>query len=164
LYVRKNWLGPIEAPMHFSTSSDACWKPPHRPLSCPCSQKHVSGMVHPGRLTCGVNDLQHPAYHLDFSRDGRALAWAGVDDSTIHLVETATGRERRQFAGQRGHNISLRFSAGGRVLASSASDGTVVIWDLTGRLAGPPEYKRRSPVQPIYPDGCAPLTASSQGL
>jgi RNA polymerase sigma factor (sigma-70 family) len=81
---------------------------------------------------------------LAFSPDGQALASAGTD-GTVCLWETATGGERRHFtgrddAGQPGKlrddsAWSLSFSGDGRRLAAGNSDTTVLVWDVTGRLA-----------------------------
>jgi hypothetical protein len=72
---------------------------------------------------------------MAFSPDGRTLAWAGWKGATVHLVETATGRERHSFLGQTGRILSLEFTADGKALISGAEDTTAIVWDLTGRLA-----------------------------
>jgi WD40 repeat protein len=72
---------------------------------------------------------------LAFSPDGRALAWGGYRDPSVHLVELATDRERHRFVNHRGEVTSLTFSTDGRTLISGHSDTTALVWDLTGRLA-----------------------------
>jgi RNA polymerase sigma factor (sigma-70 family) len=81
---------------------------------------------------------------LAFSPDGQTLASAGAN-GTLCLWETATGGERRHFAGgdDAGQPARLRdesawslsFSGDGRRLAAGNSDTTVLVWDVTGRLA-----------------------------
>ncbi len=73
---------------------------------------------------------------MAFSPDGRTLAWSGWRESTVHLGEIATARERCRFDGHRGEVVSLAFSLDGKMLISGSKDTTAFIWDLTGRLAG----------------------------
>jgi RNA polymerase sigma factor (sigma-70 family) len=72
---------------------------------------------------------------LAFSADGRMLAWAGWPGTTVHLLEVATGKERRLFAGHRGPPYAFAFAADASFLVSGGLDTTAVVWDLTGRLA-----------------------------
>jgi hypothetical protein len=70
---------------------------------------------------------------LVFSPDGRMLAWSGSFlDPAIHLLEVASGRERRRLAGHRGLVNTLRFSATGERLLSDSDDTTALVWDLVG--------------------------------
>jgi RNA polymerase sigma factor (sigma-70 family) len=81
---------------------------------------------------------------LAYSPDGHTLASAGAD-GTVCLWDTATGGERRHFAGRDdashparlrdGSAWSLSFSGDGRRLAAGNGDTTVLVWDVTGRLA-----------------------------
>ncbi len=55
---------------------------------------------------------------------------AAVDSrSAIRLFDGATGRELAVLAGHRGDIGSTAFSPDGRLLATSATDGTVLVWD-----------------------------------
>jgi hypothetical protein len=83
-----------------------------------------------GRIDRATSD----ASSLAFSPDGRELAWAGYNDPTIHLVEVASGRERRRLLGHRGSVYTLTFSADGKLLLSGSSDTTALVWDLARRL------------------------------
>jgi RNA polymerase sigma factor (sigma-70 family) len=65
-----------------------------------------------------------------FSPDSRMLAWSGWRQSTIHLLELATGKERRSFDGHKGRVTSLAFSADGRTLISGSEDTTGLVWDV----------------------------------
>jgi RNA polymerase sigma factor (sigma-70 family) len=71
---------------------------------------------------------------LAFSRDGRTLA-AG-NWRNIHLWEVSTGKLRHRFQGHEADVSALAFAPDGRTLVSGASDTSVLVWDLTGRLEG----------------------------
>jgi RNA polymerase sigma factor (sigma-70 family) len=71
-----------------------------------------------------------------FSPDGRMLAWGGGEDHVVHLMEVATGQERRRLVGHEGRVGALAFSADGKLLVSGSADTTALVWDLTGRLDG----------------------------
>src|SRR5262249_10154138 len=57
----------------------------------------------------------------------------GSLDNTVRLWETATWQERARYEGHRGGVVSLGFAPDGLALASGSADGTVLVWDLTGR-------------------------------
>jgi RNA polymerase sigma factor (sigma-70 family) len=69
---------------------------------------------------------------LAFSPDGRTLAWSGWQQPAIHLLESATGKERHRFEGHKRRVTSLAFSADGRTLISGSEDTTALVWDLAG--------------------------------
>jgi RNA polymerase sigma factor (sigma-70 family) len=77
-------------------------------------------------------DLQH-AYTAVFSPDGKVLAVG--QGRVVVLWDLAKKQEIRRLEGHRREVRSLAFSADGRLLASGSDDSTVLIWDLTGRLA-----------------------------
>jgi RNA polymerase sigma factor (sigma-70 family) len=78
-------------------------------------------------------NLDGAVFALAFSPDGRTLAWGGPMDGVIHLVETATGHERRRLTGHRGRAMSLAFTPDGKGLVSGSDDTTALVWDLLGR-------------------------------
>jgi len=71
---------------------------------------------------------------MAFSADGKTIATAGRD-TTIRLLDTATGKELRELTGHTSWNIpDLTFSTDGKWLVSGSRDHTVVMWDLaTGK-------------------------------
>jgi RNA polymerase sigma factor (sigma-70 family) len=87
-----------------------------------------------GRDIRRLDKLPTDVHRIAFSPDGRMLAWSGRWDPTIYLMETASGRERRRFAGHLGWVLSLAFSADGERLISGSKDTTALVWDLGRRL------------------------------
>jgi hypothetical protein len=95
-----------------------------------------------GKVLLRWNDSGLPAGRgyeaLDFSPDGRLLA--SSDGEAVHVWDVAAGKKVCTFAGHRGEVQSLAFSADNRRLASTSTDSTVLLWDLTGKsgpVAGP---------------------------
>jgi RNA polymerase sigma factor (sigma-70 family) len=88
-----------------------------------------------GKEVCRFAAAEDGVMRLEFSPDGKSLAWAGWTDGTVSLGEVATGGVRRRFVGHRGQVSCLAFSADGRTLVSGSGDTTALVWDLTGRLA-----------------------------
>jgi RNA polymerase sigma factor (sigma-70 family) len=71
-----------------------------------------------------------------FSPDGNTLA-ATYGSLSIHLWDTATGKELRRLRGPASGVTALAFSRNGRVLASGHSDRTVRLWEVaTGQQLG----------------------------
>src|SRR5688572_382709 len=96
-------------------------------------------------LQTGYNNI-FGATRLVFSPDGKLLATGTFRSNTIKLWETATNRKLRDLSssGQTAPGLapSIAFSRDGRLIAASAADNTVKVWDInSGRevqtLAGP---------------------------
>jgi RNA polymerase sigma factor (sigma-70 family) len=66
---------------------------------------------------------------LAFSPDGKLLYSGELDHAPVRCWDVDTGQERRQFPGHERGVYSLSLSGDGRVLATSGSDGQVVLWD-----------------------------------
>jgi hypothetical protein len=80
---------------------------------------------------------------LAFSPNGRVLACSSARQSSIHVLEVATGKERLRLDGHKGAVVSLVFSMDGRTLVSSSEDTTALVWDLAGTRSG-----QRPPLEP----------------
>ncbi|HKS09249.1 MAG TPA: caspase family protein [Pyrinomonadaceae bacterium] len=96
-------------------------------------------------LQTGYNNI-FGATRLVFSPDGRLLATGTFRSNTIKLWETATNRKLRDLSssGQTAPGLapSIAFSRDGRLIAASAADNSVKVWDVnSGRemltLTGP---------------------------
>ena len=88
-------------------------------------------------LQTGYNNF-FGATRLVFSPDGRLLATATFRSNTIKLWETATNRKLRNLStsGQitSGFSPSVAFSRDNRLIAGSAGDNSVTVWDvMSGR-------------------------------
>jgi WD40 repeat protein len=74
-----------------------------------------------------------PAPAVAYSPDGTLLA-GSINDATIQLWETATGREIRTLKGHTDHVTCLAFTPDGKALASGSQDHSLCLWDVaTGR-------------------------------
>ncbi|HVF22687.1 MAG TPA: caspase family protein [Pyrinomonadaceae bacterium] len=96
-------------------------------------------------LQTGYNNI-FGATRLVFSPDGKLLATGTFRSNTIKLWETATNRKLRDLSssGQTAPGLapSIAFSRDSRLVAASAADNSVKVWDVnSGRevqtLAGP---------------------------
>ena len=97
-------------------------------------------------------ELQGPkgwGFSLAFSPDGRTLASAAHQDVIydrmgrapgypVRLWEVATGKERARFEGHQRTAYATAFVPDGTALLSGGGDGSVLLWDLTGRRVGVP--------------------------
>jgi hypothetical protein len=66
------------------------------------------------------------------SADGRFVATAGQDHQ-VRIWEVATFQEVRSFTGHVGDVYAIAFGPDGKTLASGSRDGTILIWDASGR-------------------------------
>ncbi len=98
-----------------------------------------------GRL---VLDLDEKHEIGGFSADGRTFVSTEFSTGTIHLWETATGRERLRLVGHGSGDKRIGFRPDGRVLVSGGADTQVFLWDITGRSPdGVRRETRHSPEQ-----------------
>jgi WD40 repeat protein len=71
---------------------------------------------------------------LDLNRTGTQLAmerWDDKKNNDVLLVDARNGHVRRTLVGQAEQVLKVRYSTDGRLLASSAFDGSLVIWDTS---------------------------------
>jgi RNA polymerase sigma factor (sigma-70 family) len=72
---------------------------------------------------------------MAYAPDGKTLAVVGEDDGTVHLLDTATGRDRTPGVGHLGGVAGVGFTPDGRSLVSVGLDRSVCVWDPeTGAL------------------------------
>ncbi len=83
-----------------------------------------------GRRIGGFADLGTP---FALAPDDSVLAYA--DGLDVVLASPVTGEERDRLSGHAKAVEHLAFASDGRLLASAASDGTVVVWRLADRRA-----------------------------
>ena len=69
---------------------------------------------------------------LALAPDGKRLAWSA--GGGIRLWDVTANKELARVAETGGRVVSLAFAADGKTLAGLASDGTLRLWDGTGRL------------------------------
>src|SRR5262249_35123280 len=79
------------------------------------------------RLRLGAS---HDTKALAYSPDGRWLAGAGADQTTVCLFDAHTYEPSAQFPGHEEWIRSVTFSPDGRRLASCSSDRTVRVWQI----------------------------------
>ena len=78
-----------------------------------------------GKVLTGFRLPQGPAA---FSADGRSVA-VGGGNGTIHILDTADGKERFQFKGHPRGAAALAFSPDGALLAERGADGVIRLYD-----------------------------------
>jgi WD40 repeat protein len=88
-------------------------------------------------MSFGVGQSSH-LWALVFSPDGRLLATGtrgpNPVKSAVRVWDVLSGKERARFVGHQETAAGLCFSEDGRILASGGCDGSVLLWDLTGRM------------------------------
>ncbi len=69
--------------------------------------------------------------NVAFSFDGALLAaTSNAPDARLRLWDVATGREHESLTGHTDHILGLSLHPGGRLAATSSSDGRVILWDV----------------------------------
>ncbi|MEX0679483.1 MAG: protein kinase [Pirellulales bacterium] len=109
-----------------------------------------------GQLLFGPKVARVGISRLAYSPDGQRIA-AGVwgNAKEVVIVDAATGREIRTFGERSGGIEGVAYSPDGRCVATSASDGTVKIWNETTGVLLHTLLGHTGPVQHVVytPDG-----------
>ncbi len=86
---------------------------------------------------------EHVLFRLAFTRDGRSLAVVVFDQARsrqkLVLWEVRTGKKRWELPDTDSDFTALAFSPDGQVLATGHADGSILLWDVTGRRLARPE-------------------------
>ncbi|WP_410961817.1 WD40 repeat domain-containing protein, partial [Salmonella sp. SAL4457] len=67
---------------------------------------------------------------MQFTRSSRLLA-AQLEDHTVEIYDTSTGRIQTTLRGNNAPRPGIDFSADERFLVSTSRDLTVRVWDIT---------------------------------
>ena len=70
---------------------------------------------------------EHNGYVMDVSPDGRSIAIDATPD--VLVVDAGSGEVRRRLRGHAEDVWAIRWSDDGRLLASTADDGSAIVWD-----------------------------------
>lgn len=120
-----------------------------------------SGEVRAELLAGGIDT----PFAVAYGRDGDEVVSAGL--APVHVWDVATeGHRGEPMAGHRGNVLGLARGPGGRLVASSDSDGVVLLWDLaSGRRLGPALFAAESDADDVAfsPDGELLAAASGDG-
>jgi WD40 repeat protein len=92
--------------------------------------------VKDGRRRLVVEGLPGCVQALQFSRDGRRLAWSGHNGGLVALHDVATGAEVSRLVGHTGTVIGIAFAPDGSGLATTSADRTIKLWQVPAAATG----------------------------
>ena len=93
--------------------------------------------VSTGKQVCNLNTQMQGFGNsvLTFSPDGKALATADFEGGVVNLCDPGTGKVRQRLPGQGGKVTALAYSPDGKLLAVTATDQSLHLWDTeTGEI------------------------------
>jgi len=70
---------------------------------------------------------------LLWSPDGRLLAATGFADDSVRLLDGTTGVVQAELRGLHARVVSVAWATDGKSLASAGEEGTIGVWDISGR-------------------------------
>jgi RNA polymerase sigma factor (sigma-70 family) len=83
-----------------------------------------------GKQRVCLGDPTVIAEEIAFTSNGRALAW--LEQGSVRVTATATGKELRRFVGHQGEVKGMAVTDDGSLLASRGGADTAIVWTLAG--------------------------------
>ncbi len=120
---RKYWLTPLPG---FGTIMNIAFSPDSKILA---GVGHGKVELYDLEKRVIIHTFNADQGQVVFSPDGKILAF-GNEEGAITLMDANTGMELYRFKAHRGSVTGLAFSKDGRILISTAADGTVRLWGV----------------------------------
>src|SRR5262249_54397125 len=126
------------------------------------SIKVIGKAAQPGNVVRGRNFSPFgQTGAVTLSTDGKTLIFS--EGNAIRLVDLGTGKELPGAGGHAGPINLVRFEAGGKRLATHGQDGTLRLWDTTGKETGQVNIPQTAYTFSLSPDGKLLWTSNLDG-